>query len=371
MKKCCLVLVLAASVAAPRAIAAKAGQSTILERILVRVNGEVFTQSQLTDRQISALREDNRQVADPKALEDDATLRNALNEITPRILVQAVDELLLVQRARELNAQFTDADFKDALDSIKKDNHLDDKAFDKALADEGMTLDELRTNLERAALIRAVQNEEIYPHMTVTEEELRQYYAAHNDEFMTPATVTLRELLVTVPNRTQSGQSLFSVGDDNAARTKIAALRDRAVKGEDFEKLVREASEAPTKDQGGLIGPVKTDDLNPALKDVLDKMKPGDVSQPIRVPTGYQILKLEARDAPTLQPFADVHDQIEQHVRSARLGGETEKLLTRLRQQAVIEWKDQTFKDAYEKELAKETADAAAAAAAPVNVAAK
>jgi parvulin-like peptidyl-prolyl isomerase len=100
-------------------------------------------------------------------------------------------------------------------------------------------------------------------------------------------------------------------------------------------------------------------------------MKPGDESQPIRVPTGYQILKLEARDAPTLQPFADVHDQIEQHVRSARLGGETEKLLTRLRQQAVIEWKDQTFKDAYEKELAKETADAAAAAAAPVNVAAK
>jgi peptidyl-prolyl cis-trans isomerase SurA len=371
MKKCCLALVLAALVAAPRAIAAEAGQSSILERILVRVNGEVFTQSQLTERQINSLRQDNRQVADPKALEDDATLRTALNQITPRILVQAVDELLLVQRARELNAQFTDADFKAALDSIKKDNKLDDASFAKALADEGITLDELRTNLERAALIRAVQNEEIYPHMTVTEEELRQYYAAHNDEFMTPATVTLRELLVSVPNSTQNGQSLFSVGDDNAARAKVQALRDRAVKGEDFEKLVREASEAPTKDQGGLIGPVKIEDLNPALKDVLDKMQPGDVSEAIRVPTGYQLLKLEARNEPTLQPFTEVHDQIEQHVRSARLGGETEKLLTRLRQQAVIEWKDQAFKDAYEKELAKETADAAAAAAAPVNTAAK
>jgi peptidyl-prolyl cis-trans isomerase SurA len=329
----------------------RAQKGQIIERVIVRVNGEIFTQSQLTERQIAALRERNRDVKDSHALEDDATLRTLLAEVTPPILVTAVDELLLVQRGREIGAKFTDEQFQAALDNIKKSNKIDDEGLKKAMEQEGITLESLRSRIEKQYLIQQVQQQEI--HMNITDEELRQYYAGHKDEFMTPATVTLREITVGVPTRMQNGQEVFNPADETAAKTRIEAARERAVGGADFAALAQELSESGTKSNGGLVGPVNLDDLNSNLRQVIEALKPGEIAQPIRTPRGFQLIKLESRANPELQEFEKVRQQVEQRVRSDRLDGETEKLLRRLHQQAVIEWKDPAFKDMYEKALAE------------------
>jgi peptidyl-prolyl cis-trans isomerase SurA len=342
-----------ASIAAPPANAGAAPKSAIVERVLVRVNGEILTQSQLTQRQIQALRD-----MDP-AKRNDANLEATVAQITPDLLVTAVDELLLVQRGREMGVKFTDEQFKDAIDNIKKDNKLDDEAFKAALKQEGLTLDELRQQLEKTFLIRAVQQREIGPSMSVTQEEQRQYYEKHKADFMTPLTVTLREILVTVPTTTQRGQSVFSVGSDNAAKAKIEALRARAAAGEDFVALVNEASESSTKASGGLIGPVNFADLTTALQNALNALQPGGVTPPLRGTRGYQIFKLETRSTPELRPFDAVRPEIERAIRDERIDPETQKMLARLRTQAVIEWKDDNFKELYEKQIAKQAAPAA------------
>jgi peptidyl-prolyl cis-trans isomerase SurA len=339
----------AASPSAPSA----APKSAIVERVLVRVNGEILTQSQLTQRQIQALRD-----MDP-AKRNDANLEATVAEITPDLLVTAVDELLLVQRGREMGVKFTDDQFKDAIDNIKKDNKLDDEAFKAALKQEGLTLDELRQQLEKTFLIRAVQQREIGPSMSVTQEEQRQYYEKHKADFMTPLTVTLREILVTVPTANQRGQTVFSVASDNAAKAKIEALRARAVAGEDFVALVNEASESSTKASGGLIGPVNFADLTTALQDAVNALQPGGVTPPLRGTRGYQIFKLETRSTPELRPFDAVRPEIERAIRDERIDPETQKMLARLRTQAVIEWKDDSFKAMYEKQIAKQAASAA------------
>jgi peptidyl-prolyl cis-trans isomerase SurA len=335
------------------ASASGAPKSAIVERVLVRVNGEILTQSQLTQRQIQALRD-----MDP-AKRNDANLEATVAEITPDLLVTAVDELLLVQRGREMGVKFTDDQFKDALDNIKKDNKLDDEAFKAALKQEGLTLDELRQQLEKTFLIRAVQQREIGPSMSVTQEEQRQYYEKHKADFMTPLTVTLREILVTVPTANQRGQTVFSVASDNAAKAKIEALRARAVAGEDFVALVNEASESSTKASGGLIGPVNFADLTTALQDAVNALQPGGVTPPLRGTRGYQIFKLETRSTPELRPFDAVRPEIERAIRDERIDPETQKMLARLRTQAVIEWKDDSFKAMYEKQIAKQAASAA------------
>src|SRR5512134_667932 len=75
-----------------------AAQGEIIEQILVKVNGEILTKSELEQRQIVALRQ-----RDPNFRPaSDADLRKALVEVTPTVIVDAVDELLLVQRGREL-----------------------------------------------------------------------------------------------------------------------------------------------------------------------------------------------------------------------------------------------------------------------------
>jgi peptidyl-prolyl cis-trans isomerase SurA len=322
--------------------------TTIVERVLVRVNGEIFTQSQLTRRQIEALR-DLKQTANTNIEEE-------LTKLTPELLVAAVDELLLVQQGRELGLTFTEEQFQSALENIKKQNKLDDAALKVALEQEGLTLEELRQNFERSYLAQGVQQREIGPSMTITLEEQRQYYKRNGDQFMTPLTVTLRELFLNVATRTQGSEQVFSVADDEAAKSRIEAFRTRALSGEDFAALVTANSESATKASGGLVGPVNVEDLSPALKDLVAKLEPGGISEPVRTPRGYQIFKLESRSVPALRPFDEVRRDIENAIRNERIGPETVKMLARLRTQAVIEWKDDTLRQMYEKRVAETVA---------------
>ncbi len=63
--------------------------------------------------------------------------------------MDVVDELLMVQRGRELGIRFTDENFKQALENVKKQNNLDDEGLKKAIIQAGLTLEELRQNFER------------------------------------------------------------------------------------------------------------------------------------------------------------------------------------------------------------------------------
>lgn len=340
------------------------GRSMILERVIVRVNGEILTQSQLAQRQTDAIRERN-----PDAQNiPDAAVAKLLVEVTPDALVDSVDELLISQRGKELGAKFTDDLFKDALTKVKETNKLDDESLKKALQQEGITLEQLRQNFEKAYLISQVQQQEIFRKMNLTEEELRQYYAAHKDDFVTPETVTLRELVVSVP--IAAGQQVARAEDTAAARTKAESIRARAQGGEDFAAMVSALSDGPTKANGGVIGPVDLRDINPAVKALVDSLKPGEISAPISSPRAFQLLKLEARAMPALEPFDKVKDQIAADIRNSRLGGELEKLKARLRAQAVIEWKDEDLKKIYVKHV-EELASAAKTPAANATPAAK
>jgi parvulin-like peptidyl-prolyl isomerase len=322
-------------------------RAEILEQVLVKVNGDIITKTELEQRQIAALRERN-----PTALKDEE-LKKALAEITPQILVDAIDELLLVQMGRDKGYHMTDAQFKEWLDNLRKEQKLEDEArFQAALKQEGMTVDDLRKNVERRFLISQVQREEVGSKLSITEEEARQYYLAHKNEFTEPASVTLREILIEVPTTTQGGQAGINVGKEDEIAEKAAAIRARVAGGEDFAKVAAATSASSSKANGGLIGPINTAELSSQLAELLGKMKPGDITQPIRTQRGYQILKLEVSKPSAVQPFEAVRDLVADKVHDARQQAEVRKFLGRIRTQAIIEWKNQELKKAYEKALA-------------------
>ena len=78
-----------------------AARSEIIEQILVKVNGEILTKTELETRQVQALRQKGQSI-DLATEKGNTELRKALNEITPGLLVSSVDEMLLVQRGKEL-----------------------------------------------------------------------------------------------------------------------------------------------------------------------------------------------------------------------------------------------------------------------------
>lgn len=337
-----------------RAAAAPSTTNDVVEQVLVKVNGDIITKTELEQRQVQVLRQRlNGQNVDPEMLKNDEQLKKALAEITPQVIVNAVDELLLLQHGRELNYHLSDDQFKAVVTNIRKEQGLqDDKKFQDALASENMTMDELRKNLERSMIIEQVQRQEVGSKLTITEEEARQYYARHPEEFTDPTTITLREILVEVP--APAGAAGVNVAADDEAQKKIADTRARLLKGEDFAKVALEVSSSPSKANGGLIGPFSRDDLSPQLQAMIDKMKPGDITQPFRTPKGYQLFKLETMKVAALQPFDSVRDLISERVAGARTQTEMRKFLARLRTQAIIEWKNEELKKAYEKQIAAE-----------------
>src|SRR3954463_1976132 len=178
-----------------------AARADVIEQVLVKVNGDIITKTELESRQVAVLRQRlNGQNVDPEMLKNDAQLKKALAEITPQVLVNAVDELLLLQHGKELGLHLSDDQFKSVVGNIRKEQGLEDeKKFQQALAQENMTMDDLRKQLERQMLIEQVQRQEVGSKLTITEEEARQYYARHPEESTEPAAITLREILIDVP----------------------------------------------------------------------------------------------------------------------------------------------------------------------------
>jgi len=325
----------------------------IIEQILVKVNGEILTKSDLESRQIQALRDQERGI-DPERLKNDLELQKMLREVTPAILASAIDEMLLVQRAREMGLRVTDDMFKRTIDEIKKANKIEtEEQFLSALRGEGMTLEQFRRQFDRSVLKQQVLRQEIGSKMSLTEQEAKEYYAAHLSEFTEPPTVTLREIFISVPAQQREGGASFSVADDERAKATASSVRERAAKGEPFEKLVEEVSEAGSKANGGLVGPVLRSELAPALQKALESMKPGDISQPMRTTRGYQVVKLETASEAKPLPYEEVRDLIADKVTDQKGAVEQRRLLDRLRAEAIIEWKNDELRKLYEQHLAR------------------
>lgn len=327
-------------------------RAEIIEQILVKVNGEVFTKTDLETRQVGRLRELQAQKTDPKSDNNDE-LRKRLNEITPDILVDAVDEMLVVQRGKELGYTLGDPQFQSVLDNIRTQNNLEsEEQFQAALKQEGLTLTDLRKNVERQMIWQRVQQNEVVNKVAMTEDEARAYYDSHLMEFTTPASVTLREILIS-PQADSRG---VSVAAEEAAQTRADAIRARAIAGEHFDKLAADFSDSASRANGGLIGPINLDDLSADLRKVIEAMKVGEVSEPLRTTRGYQILKLETLSPKQTLAFEPAREQIADHVLEGKRKREFLKYLEKLRAQAIIEWKNEDIKKAYDEGLKRQAA---------------
>lgn len=315
----------------------------VIERILVKVNGELFTQSDLEEAQVAELR------LIPNRPQTDAGLRRAMQDLTPELVGRIIDDLLLSQRGRELGFNLSDDQFNEILDGIKVENGFDDEQLVAALAEsENMSLAELRGVMEQRMLVQQVQQVEVASRIVMTGTEAREYYDENLDEFTNPATVTLREIVVGLPEGTGP---LAAAGAERAKAT-ADATHGRVVAGEDFAAVAAEVSTAASKDNGGLIGPVNLPDLADAIRARVEALEVGEISPVAQTAAGYQILMLEAKTEASPMPFDEIRDSIVQSVAQSREAKALNDYLARLREAAIIEWKDENLRQVYEAVVA-------------------
>ena len=321
------------AIASPRA--------DIIEQVLVKVNGEIITKTDLEARQIAALRQKNPNLRP----ESDAALKAALVEVTPAVIVDAVDEMLMVQRGKELGYTMSTERFNSIVENIKKENKIEsDEQLQAALKQENMTMADLRRQLERTMMVQQVQQTEIMQKLQVTDTELKTYYDAHKDEFGTVPQVTLREITINVPVTAQG----VNVAQDDDAKAKAEDIRAKIIAGEPFARLAGDYSDSGSKANGGLVGPLQRTDLSDELQKAISGLKTGGVTPVLRTTRGYQIIKIENLQETTTKSYEEAKSEVADKIANGKRQGEYLKFIEKLRAEAIIDWKNDEIKRAYE-----------------------
>jgi peptidyl-prolyl cis-trans isomerase SurA len=287
----------------------------IVEQVVAKVNGQIITLSEFQSRQIAAAQ---------GARVDPANIGPFLRQNNARILQDAIDEILILQKAQDAGIRAPSQWIDEAIDGIKKDNNIaSEEQFQDALEREGLTLGELRQNIERGVLRRIVIQRDIQPKIEAGEAELlAEYEKLKDSQFTKPPTVTLQEILVA------EAPGAEALARDVAARARA---------GEDFSLLAATHSAAPSRAQGGDIGQFSKGELHPELEALAFDLAVGSVSDPLPVEGGYRILKVTAKTSGSTTPFDAAKERVRDRIMMSRFEAAYDAYVEELRKDAVVE----------------------------------
>jgi peptidyl-prolyl cis-trans isomerase SurA len=293
-------------------------RAEVVDEIVAKVNDDIVTKSDLETEEQGALQELYRRFS---GTELDKQVAQAKKEM----LRHLVDRRVLIQRAAHIfdmtkMQEFYIESFRDQ-QNIKSERDLE-----KLLAEQGMTMADLKTRLVEEFAPQQVIRAEVAERIAVSEKDARAYYEAHTADFDVPAQATVREIVI------KAGDS-----DRETKRATAEAVRAKvAGAGIDFAAVAADASDAGTKKAGGLLGTVKKGDLAEALDKAAFTVPVGDVSPVIEAGYGFHILKVDARTDDALRPFDDVRAEIETKIQNERFAVEYKNYMKKAWTEATI-----------------------------------
>jgi peptidyl-prolyl cis-trans isomerase SurA len=244
------------------------------------------------------------------------------------ILDELVNNEILLDHANKTNVVASDAEVEDKFTESK--NPYTEEEFQRKLRDSGITVDDLKAELRREVSIQKLINREIISKITVTDQDVIDFYNQNRAQFnLAEPRFHLAQVVVTPrPDPTVHNRKNDKSTNDAEARRKAALLEEKLNTGADFSQLAMDYSEDSSASTGGDLGFIPESSFNqsdPALKKAALALKPGEVSQPIAVRTGgYVIVKMLAKEPAGQRELSD--PQVQQAIRDT-LRNRKEQLL--------------------------------------------
>ncbi|MFZ0961691.1 MAG: peptidylprolyl isomerase [Terriglobia bacterium] len=305
--------ILAATLAAPRVRAAH-----VVERIIARVNSEIITQRQY-EREKGKLREElSQQFSGPD-------LDTKLNDESKNLLRNLIDESLMVQKGKDEDIN-VDTDVIKRLDGIRKEDKLATiEDLEKEAEQQGVNWEDFKDQIRRQLLMQEVISRDVGSRIVVSREEARQYYNQHKNDFTSEGMIHLAEILV-------STEKYKPEEAEKRAKDAEAELKG----GAKFSEVVKKYSDDPSADQGGDIGLMKTGAIAPAIAAAVSKLDINEYTDPIKVKSGYLILRVLERFSPGIPKFEEVESRVEEALYNQRMEPKMREFLTQLRKDSYI-----------------------------------
>ena len=252
-----------------------ATQGELLDRVVAIVNDGVVLNSDL-DAEVLAVTE---------RLREQKLELPAQNVLRQQVLERLVLQELQVQRANKAGIKVSDDQVNAALQDVAKRNGMTLTQLPEALTRQGIDYPTYREEIRREIMLQLLRQRDVLQRIAVTPREIDQFLDKQSKTPSARDEYNVSHILIAVGQEASQAQL-------DAAAKKANDVYERAKGGEDFAKLAVAYSNSQTAFEGGALGWRKGSELPTFLTDVIVKMKPGEVSEPLRTPTGYHIIRL-------------------------------------------------------------------------------
>jgi peptidyl-prolyl cis-trans isomerase SurA len=306
---------------------AAAADVHIVEEIVAKVNSDIITRGELAHSRAEIEAELRQQGL------NGAQLQKALQEKSAENLRDHIDQLLLVQKAKDLNIS-VDSEITKRLAEMQVQSKISDpdKFHDFIREQMGMPFEDFKQQVKNQLLTQRVISEEVSSHIAIPEPEKQKYYEEHKNDFVRDEQVFLSQILISTEGKTPEQVA--------AAEKKAKDLVARARKGEKFGDLAATNSDdLDTARNGGELPGYKRGQLIKAIEDIVWVQKKGYVTDPIRVPSGFLILRVNERYEKGLATYEEVKNEIDERMIMPQMNTRVRTYLTKLRQEAFLEIK--------------------------------
>jgi len=239
----------------------------------------------------------------------------ALQQARLRFLLQLLEEMIVLRRAEELDLHVSSEELEQTVGHMQRD--YGEESFKAMFMKQAVSLETWKERLKRQLLIDKVTRQELQKKISVTPEEIRDYYEQHREEWAQGKQIRVHQILLP---------------DKETAKLVLEKLK----KGEDFTILARVHSIAPESQQGGDMGYIARGQLPKCMEDPLFRLKKDTVSPVIKTPYGFHIFKVIEKKAAGEPRIEDWIEKIRARIQQERLEAAYGPWLTKLRSRYTI-----------------------------------
>ena len=246
------------------------------------------------------------------------------------VLDQMIGYRLLIQESKSRKMTVADAELDKRVEQIRSRFPSED-AFKKALSEQNVTVEQLRSDALNDILVGTMLQAEVAPKVSVTPEQVNDFYQKNPSQFQQPERVRASHILIGFPQNADEAAK-------KDARAKAADVLKEVKAGKDFAALAKQYSTDPGSGaNGGDLGYFQQGQMVPPFDQAAFAMKPGETSDLVESSFGVHIIRVVDRQAPGVIPIDEVRPKIQEYLEGQGRQQQTQAFVESLKAKGKVE----------------------------------
>ena len=301
----------------------------VVDKVVAVINDEVITLSELEDETNSIFKSITKE-------NPGAPVAEALQKAREIALNGMIEQHLIQQKAKKYNVSVTDEDVTAAYEKMRTGMSLTPEEFKHKLEISGLTEESYRSKLKAQILQSRLLSFDVRSKIIVTDEMILDYYDKNYTSRVDKGSYYLLQIGLSWP-KTDDTEKLASAKRET--RDRIERVYKLAKNGQDFKSLAEKFSDLPSASDGGDIGTFTLDEMARSMRDAVGTLKPGEISEIVETPSGYQFFKLlsgEKNAIVVTASYESVKEEIRQKIFEEKLKAAYGEWVKKLKEEAYI-----------------------------------